>query len=41
MSLRDGLLGNTLVAMPQGLKIQKNMYAKLKKSKKPGFWTHA
>ena len=23
MSLRDGLLGNTLVAMPQGLKIQK------------------
>ena len=41
MSLMDGLLGNTLVAMPQGLKIQKSMDTKLKTSKKPGFWTHA
>ena len=34
MSLRDGLLGNTLVAMPQGLKIQKKYVYKIENKQK-------
>ena len=37
MSLRGGLLGNTLVALPQGLRIQKNMYTKLKQARNQDF----